>query len=482
MEAEEDAGISGMGSVDHTLSKRTRKKRYKQGRNEKIEVSVAADGKIIQPPKNFANFHLNKEATEAASCIECISHGYGWSVDKRTCGNYENKECIGDETDERREEIEQLQYLQKNANSQIQRAFQYFQQRRLKEGLHLLDESLFAIPKVAGPDIWAARGLVLCQLGYTLDGLRSFDEALRIKPDVRDPDLFSNRGAAFVSLGKHQEAIMNFERAISINPKHVRAKNFRAVALQEVGRYKESLSSFQELLKINTQLAGPGELNFSIGAVLQKLSRYSEAVEHFREGLKHNKKNADAWSNFGLALVLTGEVAEGKRAFNSALKLEPNHVGALGNRAKRRFLDNDYEASAADWKRMIDARPSSDAYEGAGRALQKLGRQDEANEMCSKAVEIILRHSGGKALGLSEESINTFNEAIKSGNAETVRKKLTENPHLALVRTEDGKGPFFTAREFGFRAIAGMLKKAGANEVARDRECNSPKGEKQFIY
>ena len=53
------------------------------------------------------------------------------------------------------------------------------------------------------------------------------------------------------------------------------------------------------------------------------------------------------------------------------------------------------------------------------------------------------------------------------------------HPQAAAVRSEDGRGPLFWAKEFHFRGIASQLAKAGAWPTAMDAKCVTVAGMEQ---
>lgn len=56
---------------------------------------------------------------------------------------------------------------------------------------------------------------------------------------------------------------------------------------------------------------------------------YAEAIKKLNGIVKKNKKNADAWNLLGFAARKSGDFDRASTAYEKALALEPDHLGAL---------------------------------------------------------------------------------------------------------------------------------------------------------
>lgn len=57
--------------------------------------------------------------------------------------------------------------------------------------------------------------------------------------------------------------------------------------------------------------------------------RYVAAIEDLKKAFAVDKKNADVWSLYGFAARKAGSLQLAEKAYEQALSLEPNHLGAL---------------------------------------------------------------------------------------------------------------------------------------------------------
>lgn len=66
----------------------------------------------------------------------------------------------------------------------------------------------------------------------------------------------------------------------------------------------------------------------SARAKLEK-GRYVAAIEDLKKAIAIDKKNADVWSLYGFAARKAGSLRLAEKAYDKALSLDPNHLGAL---------------------------------------------------------------------------------------------------------------------------------------------------------
>jgi tetratricopeptide (TPR) repeat protein len=205
------------------------------------------------------------------------------------------------------------------------------------------------------------------------------------------------------------------------------------------------------------------------------MGRYEDAIDSYREGLRSNPKSVDALSNLGLALCLHGKEEKGISSFHRALAIDPKHVGALSNRARRYYLGGKLEEAVEDFKRVLELQPKNrDSLFGIGRTLKALNRLEEARPYCTKGVKQELLTASPEALGLGPELVAEMKSTVLSGNGQRIEEMLKTHPHLAKVRTEDGRGPLFWAKESNFSQMSKLFVQSGASSSNFDNDCRMP--------
>ncbi|MDQ0933564.1 tetratricopeptide repeat protein [Streptomyces turgidiscabies] len=113
---------------------------------------------------------------------------------------------------------------------------------------------------------------------------------------------------------------------------------------------------------------------------------FSGATRSFRQVLDLNPANKFAWYNLGVIAQNGHRTADARAAYDKALKIDPNFVSALYNKAI--LLESSDTDEAIDLlKHIVGAAPrAATAYLHLGRALAKQGRDGEAEDAFGFAV------------------------------------------------------------------------------------------------
>jgi Flp pilus assembly protein TadD len=108
-------------------------------------------------------------------------------------------------------------------------------------------------------------------------------------------------GAFLYQQGRYPEAIASFERMRELAPDHSRAYSSLAAAYHQLGRTDEAAQVLQRALEI-----APDSLTYSnLGTYLYFQGKYPEAVRAFDEAVKLNPNLYLRWGNLGDAVRMT---------------------------------------------------------------------------------------------------------------------------------------------------------------------------------
>jgi Tfp pilus assembly protein PilF len=181
----------------------------------------------------------------------------------------------------------------------------------------------------------------------------------------------NNLGAALQDVGRVDEAVARYRRALELSPGYTPALNNLGTALRARGRAEEAVATYDSAIA-----RGAGQTNPSLylnrGNALMEQGRTAEAVEWFRRALAADPQSAHArdalanslydagtdalergafaaaesalrealalkpasaemHNNLGIALASQGRIAEAVRAWEAALRLNPNLTDARRN-------------------------------------------------------------------------------------------------------------------------------------------------------
>jgi Flp pilus assembly protein TadD len=108
------------------------------------------------------------------------------------------------------------------------------------------------------------------------------------------------------------------------------AENFvsEGVAYYQDGNYEKAVSSWKEALEL---IPGDAEVHNFIGISYHNLNRLDDATHHFVMATKLDTTYYEAYNNLGYDLFLQKKYGEARRAFETALDINPQYTAAKLN-------------------------------------------------------------------------------------------------------------------------------------------------------
>jgi len=122
----------------------------------------------------------------------------------------------------------------------------------------------------------------------------------------------TNLGAISAAEGRHEEALAQYRAALAQRSDDPCALNNMGNSLMALGRFAEAAGCFRAALARAPENI---ETGIALGACLQREGDAPGAIACFREALERAPDNAEAHWNLSLALLLSGEFAEGWREY-----------------------------------------------------------------------------------------------------------------------------------------------------------------------
>jgi len=132
------------------------------------------------------------------------------------------------------------------------------------------------------------------------------------------------------------------------------------------------------------------------GVVLVNNDKYTKGIEILEKALGLFDRDAEVWTNLGVAHTRQGDLSRAARDFSRALELDPNDPTINDNTGSFYFMKAVKEKNADDLRRSkeyfekaVAADPMlASAYNGLGGALKIMGRTDDAVRNWEKAHEL----------------------------------------------------------------------------------------------
>jgi tetratricopeptide (TPR) repeat protein len=166
----------------------------------------------------------------------------------------------------------------------------------------------------------------------------------------------------------------------------VGAASWTALTWRQVSFWKDDRTLFGHLVQVmpENHLA-----HHILGCTYLREHRLDEATAEFKEALRLRPTYAEAHSNMGMALELSGKPAEAAEEYETALRESPNLAEAHHNLGRLLASQGHLEAGIAHLEAALKSNPDLvDAHVNLGNAYMLSSRIDEAVFQFEKALEL----------------------------------------------------------------------------------------------
>lgn len=169
------------------------------------------------------------------------------------------------------------------------------------------------------------------------------------------------------------------------------ALRVRGLAFLATGQYEKCRVDLRRCSRLLTGLGQEdGRVEAGLGGVLLRREKFGAALPHLRRAVALDASNASAWADLGLALVMTGDRTEGRRALDRALREDPENATAWYNRGLLNLRAGDFEQAESDLQQAARLAPGNqDVVDLLQRAhsLQKRNTQRGSRTKAGKDPE-----------------------------------------------------------------------------------------------
>ena len=134
----------------------------------------------------------------------------------------------------------------------------------------------------------------------------------------------------------------------------------------------------------------------------------------FTETLKLDAKDRERWNDYGIGLLLQGDLKGAERAFQTVTQLDPKYADGFVNVARARIQEGDTDAAKPVLMRALELNPKlASARYFYGLALKADGMYTQAYDQFAKAAALypfdrVVRNQMGRMLFLQRK----YNEAL----------------------------------------------------------------------
>ncbi len=209
---------------------------------------------------------------------------------------------------------------------------------------------------------------------------------------------------------------------------------------------------------------------YNKGVALGELGKYDEAIKAYNEAIRVNPDLIVAWFQKGNALHKQGKYDAAIKTYDAAIRLDPKYPIIWSNKGVSLGNQGRYDEAIKCYDEAIRLDPNSDdAWNNKGNALYKQGKNDEAIRAYDEAIQLDPNnakawHNKGNAVadqGKYDEAIKVYEKAIelkpkyaciwnKKGEALKNQGKYKDMALKLLGRTTEADAAFAKAKELGY--------------------------------
>ncbi|MBS1827524.1 MAG: tetratricopeptide repeat protein [Acidobacteria bacterium] len=240
-----------------------------------------------------------------------------------------------------------------------------------------LKKALAATPRNA--QLHLQYGLFLSDQGRMKEAIDEFAASLKLNP--RQPDVVFNLGLALLSEGRATEALQLLDNHPSATSDHL---SLRGAALNALGRSPEAAQSLRRAVTLDPN--NPDTL-YDLAVTLLRIDAPAEAAQLLTKARTRFPKVSKIHAAAGMAAYAGGKNDEALRAYETAVRLEPNAAdlyAALGDVYDA--VGELQKAEAAYDKAVTLDRSSADYFLKYGRNQAKLQKPDLAATLLRQAI------------------------------------------------------------------------------------------------
>lgn len=232
-------------------------------------------------------------------------------------------------------------------------------------------------------------------------------------------------GEALRHKGDLDEAVAKYKKAVRMNPDYVKAHIGLIQCYAALDEEEYALPHYRRVLEFR-----PLDTNtrYNLGRVLLTRGRYDQAAREFAEVCRLKPDMADAWNNWGAALLQLGKIDAALDKLQQAIEVDPTHPGGQGNlkivRAIKPALDvavrrhDDAKAHLELGKQFYDARLAALALRSFSRAVELAPEHVEANLMLGNALA---------ALGQLQSAIDAYVKVVRlDPSRQDIQKRIDD--------------------------------------------------------
>jgi tetratricopeptide (TPR) repeat protein len=252
-----------------------------------------------------------------------------------------------------------------NAELRVILANAYYRDGRYHDAQQELEEAIRLVPGYAEAH---------CNLAIALQAQSQLDAASRYYKSALDIDstmveALSGLGTLLCRLERHAEGLKYLEKVLADDPQRSGTRYNLAVAYHKVDDFRQAIHHLETLLSYDAIYPGArpalARAYYSQGLITLQAEKNEEALVLFDKALEYKRDDTDFFFAKGLAHFALLQYEPAIKAYEGAVRLDLDHLGALQNMATAYELLNRHEEALTYYKRVQELAPHLSSIEAA---------------------------------------------------------------------------------------------------------------------
>lgn len=228
------------------------------------------------------------------------------------------------------------------------------------------------------------RGVTRTETGDFLGAMGDFNRAITLRPNSYMG--YYGRAELYTAKKEYERALVDYSQALKSSPNNGKILNARGLSRMENGDLDGARKDFEHAVAVGWENAVT-----NLGVVESRWSRPGQADARFEQALKINPNNVDALFNRARSRSDRGDRAGALADIERVLQLSPRDANAMHARGYIKSLGGDDRGAIADYTQALRWDPRYQlSYTERGLAELRLREYDQAISDFSRVLEMNL--------------------------------------------------------------------------------------------
>eukprot|EP01056_Protomagalhaensia_sp_Gyna25_P000068 Protomagalhaensia_sp_Gyna_25__67@NODE_1033_length_2264_cov_176_534382_g823_i0_p1_GENE_NODE_1033_length_2264_cov_176_534382_g823_i0NODE_1033_length_2264_cov_176_534382_g823_i0_p1_ORF_typecomplete_len657_score145_05TPR_16/PF13432_6/2_3e07TPR_16/PF13432_6/6_6e07TPR_16/PF13432_6/0_00021TPR_16/PF13432_6/0_00012TPR_16/PF13432_6/8_7e06TPR_16/PF13432_6/0_0009TPR_16/PF13432_6/7_6e09TPR_16/PF13432_6/1_2e05TPR_16/PF13432_6/2e07TPR_9/PF13371_6/4_1e07TPR_9/PF13371_6/2_4TPR_9/PF13371_6/8_7e05TPR_9/PF13371_6/9 len=232
---------------------------------------------------------------------------------------------------------------------------------------------------------WAAKGTLYLARGEHKKALMALTEARKRNPG--EAAHIVRQGLVYLRMAEWSAALAAAKNAIEVNPSLAEGWNLKGLCHGNTDQIWHAKNAFDKAIERNPNNA---EYYYNRGVIYRRMEEPRMALMDVDKSLAFDLESADGWNLKGLCHAdLNQFIPEARAAFDSAIRLDRNHVEFFFNRGETLLHAGDVQAALKDAETALNlnADPRPENWNLKGLCHARVGDLVEAKRAFTQAVK-----------------------------------------------------------------------------------------------